>query len=113
MLYVQRNEQGKIIAISSSQEESVNEEIDAKSPEVVAFILENSSDENSKEFLSHTDTDLIRILEDLIALLMDKNLISLTDLPDAAQKKLLNRRQAREHIQGHADQLLVDDSNIF
>lgn len=47
------------------------------------------------EALSQTDLALARVLEDLIDTLIAKGLIQFTDLPAAAQSKLLNRRETR------------------
>ena len=48
--------------------------------------------------LSATDADLARITEDLINVLVQKGVILFTDLPPAAQAKLLARRQTRAAV---------------
>jgi hypothetical protein len=45
--------------------------------------------------LSESDTAIARVLEDLIDILITRGVIQFTDLPEAAQDKLLNRRQTR------------------
>jgi hypothetical protein len=45
--------------------------------------------------LSESDTAIARVLEDLIDILITRGVIQFTDLPEAAQGKLLNRRQTR------------------
>jgi len=45
--------------------------------------------------LSQTDIGLARVLEDLIDVLITRGVIQFTDLPEAAQAKLLERRQTR------------------
>ena len=42
------------------------------------------------------DRDFIRAIEDVIELLMAKNLILFTDLPAKVQEKLLRRREVRQ-----------------
>ena len=42
----------------------------------------------TKKFLSASDPDMIRVLEDLIQVLINKNLITFEDLPETAQLKL-------------------------
>lgn len=42
------------------------------------------------------DIQLARVLEDLISILIDRSLISYTDFPSAAQKRL-NERQSLRH----------------
>jgi hypothetical protein len=45
--------------------------------------------------LSESDTAIARVLEDLIDILITRGVIQFTDLPEAAQGKLLSRRQTR------------------
>ena len=52
--------------------------------------------EEALQQLSASDVEMIRVLEDLIAVLVEKNLITLTDLPYVAQKKILTRQKIRE-----------------
>ena len=74
-----------------------------KNPEISAGIMESS------------DADFIRVLEDVIDLLIDKQLIQFTEFPDAVQTKLLNRRRYRESLRSNSDntRLLEDDDEIF
>ena len=48
--------------------------------------------------LSETDTSLVRVLEDLIDVLITRGVIQFTDLPEAAQAKLMERRQTRASL---------------
>jgi hypothetical protein len=57
--------------------------------------------------LSLSDTGIIRILEDLIDLLIRKNIILFTELPEQAQAKISDRKMLREGI--GPDHLMVDD----
>ena len=59
------------------------------------------------ERLAESDQALVRVLEDLIDTLIGKNLIQFTDLPDAAQAKLLERRTLRNSV--NALNLIEDD----
>ena len=60
--------------------------------------------------LSQTDSGLARVLEDLIDVLITRGLIQFTDLPEAAQAKLLERRQTRATLTHRLD-LLPDDGD--
>jgi hypothetical protein len=112
MLYAQRDESGKIISIFNRPREGAAEEVSHKSDEVIEFFLDGASEEETKTFLSKTDLEMVRIVEDLIDLLMKKNLILLTDLPAAAQQKLISRKRIRENINDNA-QLLIDEDTLF
>lgn len=57
--------------------------------------------------LASTDQSLIRVLEDLVETLVSRNVIHFTDLPEAAQTKLLERRSLRRSLNGL--QLLQED----
>ncbi|MFI9652695.1 tryptophan synthase subunit beta like protein [Guyparkeria sp. GHLCS8-2] len=47
------------------------------------------------EALQRSDAELVRVVEDLTNLLIEKGVIRFTELPAAAQRKLLDRRQLR------------------
>ncbi|MDO8958202.1 MAG: hypothetical protein Q7U85_00545 [Rhodocyclaceae bacterium] len=64
------------------------------------------------ERLAGSDQVLVRVLEDLIETLIRKDLIRFTDLPEAAQAKLLERRTLRRSVNaldffGSDDQKLI------
>ena len=61
---------------------------------------------------SSSDTETIRVIEDLVDLLIEKKLILLTDLPAAAQKKLSERRQIRGDL-GVLGNVIVDEEDIL
>ena len=112
MLYVKRDTDGSIISITRQATSDSDEVVQANDEEVIEFIFSNSSTELSKNYLSHTDAEMIRIVEDLVELLIGKNLIMLTDLPEAAQDKILARKQIRSKFNPETH-LLVDDEDLF
>ena len=59
--------------------------------------------------LALTDADLARVTEDLIDVLIDRAVIQFTDLPLAAQNKLLQRRQTRANLSRRLDLLGSDE----
>ncbi|MDP3037811.1 MAG: hypothetical protein Q8N07_08770 [Rhodocyclaceae bacterium] len=64
------------------------------------------------ERLAVSDQVMVRVLEDLIETLIHKDLIRFTDLPEAAQAKLLERRTLRRSVNaldffGGDDQKLI------
>jgi hypothetical protein len=60
------------------------------------------------ELLSQSDTAIARVLEDLVDVLITRGVIQFTDLPEAAQAKLLTRRQTRARLKDSL-QLLPGD----
>lgn len=53
--------------------------------------------------LAETDVSLARVIEDLIDVLITRGHIQFTDLPPAAQAKLLERRETRAALTGRLD----------
>ena len=92
MPFVGRNSQSEIVAVAAVASAATPEGIDADAPELHAFLGLITSPAGD---LARTDLALIRVVEDLIATLIDKNLLRFTDLPDAAQAKLLHRSSLR------------------
>lgn len=96
-MFVKRDNQGQITAISKQAEDGFTEAIDEHSDELTEFsrLLHAPVPAKAREQLQHSDTDLVRVLEDVIDLLTVKGVIQFTDLPEAAQNKLLNRKKIR------------------
>lgn len=111
MPYVKRDENGRIIALLEQPEATGCEPLSAASGELLEF-LADSGDESALTFLRATDQDLIRVLEDLVNLLIEKRIIRFTDLPDDAQQKLLGRRRARERLSG-SESPVIDTDDII
>ena len=108
MPYVTRNAEGKIIAASAEPVAGAAEEVAAEDPELRVFIesLVHGGDE-----LALSDFKLIRAIEDVVDLLISKNIICITDLPPAVQEKLLQRRSLRHSL--NALKLIGDDDQGF
>ncbi|HLB06526.1 MAG TPA: hypothetical protein VJN41_02435 [Alphaproteobacteria bacterium] len=53
-----------------------------------------------EQALGASDSELIRALEDLIDVLIKKDVIAFTDLPEPVQRKLLSRQALRERLMG-------------
>lgn len=62
-----------------------------------------------REVFSQMDADLVRVLEDLVYVLIDKGVISLHDLPPHAQAKLLQRHTFRERFSRQISDSRVGD----
>lgn len=111
MPYVKRDGNGKIIALLDEPDGEAAEQISTTSDELTEF-LSASGEKSVREFLESTDKDLIRVLEDLINLLIEERIILFTDLPESAQRKLLNRRQAREKLDSPNSPVIDSDDII-
>jgi hypothetical protein len=58
--------------------------------------------------MERSDLALARVMEDLIDVLIEKGVIMFTDFPEAAQKKLLERRGFRKEF-SYVQNLFGDD----
>ena len=109
MAYIFKNAQGVVVAASAT--ESFGEDwtfVEDNSKEYLEF-LENSLTKNAP--FRESDIQLARVLEDLISMLIERNLIRFTDFPQAAQKRLNDRQSMRKNTQLSK---LVDESlDIF
>ena len=66
--------------------------------------------EAAEQQLSQSDTSIVRVLEDLVDVLVQRGVIQFTDLPQAAQDKLMSRQQTRARLQNSL-QLLPDEGD--
>ncbi|MEE9139815.1 MAG: hypothetical protein V3U18_03470 [Alphaproteobacteria bacterium] len=113
MPYVSRDKDGKIIAIFGLPTEDATEELVADDAQVLKFLSgAEPSQESLKWELLLSDMAMGRLTEDLIDVLMEKNVIALTDLPEAAQKKLLRRQNLRSKL-GSVEALIADEGGVL
>ncbi len=98
MPYVTRDSDGQIIAVHAIQSEQAQEQLPADDPGLRLFIAATGDTTNLQSVLVASDLELVRVLEDLIAVLIDKRIIMLTDLPQAAQRKLARRYELRSRL---------------
>ncbi len=112
MLYAIRNNEGRIISLSETFQEGA-EPVDIKNKEVLEFLSINNEEFSAEEFLEQSDTAVARIFEDLIDVLIGKNIIMFTDLPEMAQRKLLSRKLARNMNREGETEEIVQSSNTF
>jgi hypothetical protein len=68
---------------------------------------------SSVDALSQSDAAIARVLEDLIDVLINKGVIQFTDLPEAAQNKLMTRRQTRAKLNNSLHLLPEDGDEGF
>lgn len=118
MPFVKRGQNGKIIAVSLIETEEFKEKLSLADPVINEFLIhahhsnhEISSEEliNLKELRS-SDLEFVRVLEDVIYLLLEKNIFMITDLPPEAILRLRQRERIRKKLHelnsilAHADE---------
>lgn len=111
MFYVQRNAQGALSRVNATAFAEANETLPADHPEILAW--QDSVVERRLQQLRQSDMDMIRVLDDLIQVLTQKGVIRVTDLPAAAQAKLMDRSQAREALDGLNNLITEDEGGLI
>lgn len=106
MIYVERDENGVIVAIRHTPGEKATEKKSVLDEELIEF-LKGVSVDPFVQMLYLSDIGIIRIVEDLIDLLIRKKIILSTDLPPEAQQKLRERQQVRQNLDNN--DFIVDD----
>lgn len=112
MPYVQRNEQGEIVGLTKESSGKSTEFLSVCHPEIIGFLSE-SAPECEGKFLPMNDLGMIRVIEDLVDLLIAKNVIVLTDLPVAVQQKLLRQRSRRTALFGEVSMGDEGEKGLF
>lgn len=107
MFHVVRGPQGAIVSVHRDPVDGA-ELLPPNHPEVVAFFGASET----KSFAA-MDADLVRVLEDLIDVLLRRNVFRITDLPPEAQVKLFERKHFRENLQAHALSLYGGQAPTF
>lgn len=111
MPYVARDQYGKITGISDKQNASAREFLPNDHPEVIQY-LQGASPDKIRDRLDSSDTDMARISEDLIDVLISRNILNFTDLPLGAQKKLIARQKIRRNLTALSN-LVTDEDDIL
>lgn len=94
MPYVKRDRDDRITTVNLESADGF-EELPSNSPELLEFINRMGLEQST---LQQSDMRLVRVLEDLIDLLISRDLIRFTDLPLPAQEKLMERRSMRQSL---------------
>jgi len=73
---------------------------------------EGEVDDSALQQLDASDLEMARITEDLIDLLIGRDIINFTDFPSMAQRKLINGRALRSNMSALTNQV-SDEESIF
>ncbi len=107
MPYILRNENGIIVKVSARGLAGA-EMVPHNHPEVISFLRQRGQDPSQVETalteLRRTDGEMARAVEDVIMILLKKNVIKMTDLPKQVQERISFRVRQRVLIQDVYDQ---------
>lgn len=111
MPFVSRDANGAINGVFSRQTADAQERLAIDDTELRRY-LESGESGEAREALAASDREMARIVEDLIAVLIAKNLVNFTDFPPDAQKKMLSRHSLRRNLSKLQD-LVGDDDDLI
>lgn len=107
MPYIQRSPAGDVVALFLAAPEPAAKWLAVDHPDVLTFLTSSDTRGNTSEqpdlphnMLATLDRAMIRVLEDLVDVLIDKQIISLGDLPEQARTKVIARKQFRSTLPG-------------
>ncbi|GAA3922471.1 hypothetical protein [Litoribacillus peritrichatus] len=112
MPYIERSDCGKIVALHSESHHDGAEYLPSTHHEVIAFLDADCDQSEARQALKDSDAELARVAEDLIQVLVQKQVILFTDLPDAVQEKLVARQKLRSLLSTEDTSILSDDDMI-
>lgn len=110
MIYIKRNSENEIVDIQFDAKEGY-EKSSIFNEEIKSFIRNSNNAQLIKNVMSTLDLDMVRVTEDIIDVLIQKELILFTDLPEAVQNKLVFKRFLRESL-NPMENLMDDDDDI-
>lgn len=114
MPYVERDSSGAIVALTAHSGAS-SEFLSIENTEVLGFLTRQSSSSSdvANVNLLAEDLKLIRAIEDVIDLMISKNMIIFSELPFAVQQKVLKKRGMREKLFGAGGDLIGSETGIL
>jgi len=95
MLFIHKDEFRKILAVYEELIEG-SEKVTSGDPALVGFITKNIPSANISDEWVRSDWASSRVVENLVDVLIEKNLIIFMDSPNGAQQKLMERRGLRK-----------------
>jgi len=100
MPYAERNQDGIVVALYAEKNERANEFLTGNHPEIAAFLADGTSaaQQVQQARMQASDLEMARVVEDLIFVLIEKNVIKLDSLPVVTRQKITHRARIREAI---------------
>lgn len=111
MPYVMRNASGDIIAVLSEEVEGA-QMVGSNDPDLQKFLNNDSPEQRAQRELMESDLGLIRVIEDLINVLIERGAIMFTDFPEPVQRKLMERSGLRKEF-SYMDDLFNPEEGEF
>ena len=106
MPFVKRDAAGRVMSLHREQDSQDLQYLPLDHPDVLGFLqpIGERRSQGRGELLK-SDLEMIRVYEDLTDILLSKNVVVLTDFPQAAQEKMMRRKRLRSSLSPIADAL--------
>lgn len=113
MVYLQRGPDGRLLQAAREPFDEMTETLALDNAELQQWLAQDaqSAQRAKLEGLQNSDLEMIRVLEDLIGVLIDRGVVHFTDLPEAAQHKLQARAQTRAQLNSLSK--LLDEDELL
>src|SRR5262249_16436084 len=111
MPYVKRDENNNIVAIYQSPAANADEFLAADDIQLMNFLFKDEQGNSTKVHYQLTESDikLIRAIEDIIDVLINKEVITITDLPESVLDKIQSRKAIRNKMKEITSMNLSED----
>ncbi len=113
MVYVQRDDEGRLLRVEHAPFDEMTETLAVESEELENWLTAREEVKERLTRLKQSDLELVRVLEDVVSVLVGKGVIRYTDLPEAARQKLDQRAVTRAEIEGLSGLLGDDDHHLI
>jgi len=117
MPYVVRQKDGSISGILKEASAKSEEYLPVNHPEIAEFMGADvtegyNSEADVRLALQKSDAEIARVTEDLVSLLVKKNVILFTELPEMVQEKLISRENLRTKLKLPHQTIISDDETL-
>lgn len=110
MIYVEESAQGDLLRVEMAPFAGMTGSMPVADERIQGWLAREEV-RARLERLKDSDLELIRVLEDLVGVLVERGVIRYTDLPEAAQRKLQDRADARSGLGGLSSLLGDEDEH--
>jgi len=100
MVYVKRDNYGRLLRVEYEPFDGMTDGMSVESEELAAWLKAKEEVKARLAELHSSDLELVRVLEDVVSVLVERGVIQYIDLPEAARAKLDQRAVARAEIEG-------------
>lgn len=100
MVYVKRDNHRRLLRVEYEPFDGMTDDLSVESEELVAWLKAKEEVKARLAELHSSDLELVRVLEDVVGVLVERGVIQYTDLPEAARLKLDQRAVTRAEIEG-------------